>query len=180
MASVMRFDEWQNTLGTSSITVDSSGNVSVPKLKTPGGIIQVVQGERNTTLTLSGLVQNTFYDIGLSAVITPKYSTSKILITYSVQGSAQYDSILRIVRDSTVVGAPAGGNSSGTSFFGPRGNTYEGYSNTGSYLDSPATTSALTYKIQLTAGGLAYINRSTDSDTSERTISTITLMEVAQ
>jgi hypothetical protein len=53
-----------------------------------------------------------------------------------------------------------------------------------SFLDSPATTSATTYQARLfRTGGTAYINRySTDSNTGNigRSVSTITLMEIAQ
>jgi hypothetical protein len=53
-----------------------------------------------------------------------------------------------------------------------------------SVLDSPATTSATTYKVQIrnVSGGTAYVNRQvtdTDSTSFNRTASTITVMEVA-
>ena len=51
------------------------------------------------------------------------------------------------------------------------------------FLDSPATTSAVTYKMQIKMNaGTAYVNRTAaDSDTADypRLASTITLMEVA-
>lgn len=51
------------------------------------------------------------------------------------------------------------------------------------YLDSPSTTSATTYKIQYrVAGGTSYLNRAvadTDASYAPRTVSTITVMEIA-
>jgi len=120
-----------------------------------GSVLQVVQAIYSTqTLIASG----TYTDIGLSVSITPKFSTSKVLILASAladmtrsNGSAQGGGI-SIVRNSTAVWTP---NPNGSS------QPYTWYVQIGSgasvevttmmnlnYLDSPATTSATTYKIQ--------------------------------
>jgi len=93
----------------------------------------------------------------------------------------------RILRDSTAIAIGAAEGSRTRATFG--NSISNGGSiiinNAVSFLDSPATTSALTYKVQVRSdnpGQLVYVNRSstdTDSDLFARTISTITVMEVA-
>jgi len=152
-------------------------------------ILQVVQSVKTDTASVSG---GTFADIGLSASITPSSSSNKILIYVQANtgGSVGYSMKTRLMRDSTAIHiGDAAGNR-------PRATT----ENTGSYstgtaswnnipvnivfLDSPSTTSAVTYKLQYASyvTYVAYINRSgSDSDTTTydaRTSSSIILMEV--
>jgi hypothetical protein len=120
-----------------------------------GVVLQVVQATSTTQTTVAS---STYTDVGLSVSITPKFATSKVLVFASVvadmqksTGSAQGGGI-SIVRNSTTVWAP---NPNGSS------QPYTWYTQIGSgasielttvmnlnYLDSPATTSAITYKIQ--------------------------------
>lgn len=160
-----------------------------------GNILQVVQGTLGSTVTKSPSDGNT-EDSGLTATIVPTSATSKILVQYSVflGQSVSYNAYTRIVRGSTVIG-------NGTSEAGrPVGNAMvTGYSASGSdiywvgcasnsFLDSPATTSSTTYKIQIGSydGLPVYVNRSNefqdDSDGGYDTIplSSITLFELAQ
>ena len=129
----------------------------------------------------------------LSLTITPSSTSSKILIMASVcfggTEANNYGSGY-VMRDSTdvAVGTSATGNRQNVSFplnlAGAGYVTYKLHQNSVTFLDSPNTTSSITYKVQVRhdTDGTMYINRSgTDSnaDYSHRGISTLTIMEVA-
>ena len=160
---------------TETITIPSAGFGA-------GKILQVVQTVK-TDVDSYASVGNGWMDPGSNtATITPKYATSKILVTVMVNGSASVDGLLRLVRNSTAIGVPSAGNPMGTAFIGTRGNTYEGFSTTMTYLDSPNSTATQTYKWQIAGSGSTtwYVNRTPANSTAdETTICTITLMEVA-
>jgi hypothetical protein len=148
-------------------------------------VLQVVSATKTDTFTSSS---TSFTDItGISVSITPTSATSKVLVLASVSGSQDVGAALialRLVRDSTAI---AVGNASGsrvsatTSMYS--GDTSAQSSATMQFLDSPATTSATTYKVQgRTNIGTFFINRSdADSDNTYeyRTVSTITVMEIS-
>lgn len=178
------------TLVTPALGTPSSGNLANCTLPT-GSVIQVVSTIKADTFSAAQTL--TFTDItGLSVSITPKFSTSKILVTVSVGGASMDGGgaqAYRLVRDSTAigVGTPTGSRQ-GTSWRDFNGSAdgnvaFGGYAFT--FLDSPATTSATTYKLQLIMQtGTGYINRSvTDLDSNNaygtRAASTITVMEIA-
>ena len=158
-----------------------------------GNIIQVVQSVKTDTFTSTA---DSFQDVsGLSASITPSSSSNKVLIQVSLiyGGKADCYAFGRLMRDSTAIDiGTAVGNRNGVSFSlnAPTTNsTYDNkfFSLAYSYLDSPSTTSATTYKIQLRnySGDTsrAYtINRThNDADVAynNRGTSKIILMEVA-
>jgi len=129
-----------------------------------------------TYSTYGTTTSTTFADTGLTASITPKFATSKILVIVSLSGvgksgfntTAKY----QLVKNSTAIL----GIDDGTGF--TNSTAYSICSATANYLDSPATTSATTYKVQYgidVSGGTAYINFSQNAVTT----STITLMEIA-
>jgi len=151
-----------------------------------GGILQVVSTTKTDTFSMASA---TFADVtGLSVSITPRSTSSKILVSYDVQtggpGYSTGQSMLRLLRDSTPI---AIGDSAGSRILATTGatNGQNGSNDTNSahYLDSPATVSTLTYKIQIRQSvGTGYVNRSSlDSDNIYygRTVSTITAIEVA-
>jgi hypothetical protein len=152
-----------------------------------GNVIQVLQTSIDTQLSTSS---TSYVDItGLSVSITPKYSTSKILIRFKLNGSNSATSNLnayQIVRDSTAIGNGAQGSRRlcHTAVRGSIGDANSSFVASGEFLDSPATTSATTYKIQwLVDGGTGYINRdpTNNNNTSyPSTLSAITVMEVQQ
>jgi len=127
---------------------------------------------------------------GLSVSITPKSSTSKVMVMAVVNGTAASTERagFRIVRDSTAIGlaGTAGDRTpSGFSIFGPSG-TNDAFAITSAsqnFLDSPSSTSSLTYKIQMyVSTGTGYVNRSRDDGNAfwqPRTVSSITVMEIA-
>tara|TARA_B100001989_G_scaffold164637_1_gene118347 strand:+ start:602 stop:1123 length:522 start_codon:yes stop_codon:yes gene_type:complete len=152
-----------------------------------GGIIQVksatkTDGNFNTS-------SSSYTDVtGLSVTITPTRSDSKILIFANIHGVGNSDTqaYFRFMRDSTpiCIGDAAGGRvqaTLGSMYYNQQNDTKSCSQN---FLDSPSTTSAVTYKIQArTQGnGTLYVNRSSGDDnnaTSGRFTSTITVMEVS-
>lgn len=150
-----------------------------------GKLGQVVSTSKTDTFTSTS---TTFADItGLSVSITPTAATSKVLVIAQVSGSMDTgvaSLFFRMMRDSTAINI---GDAAGS-----RQRATFGFSNTiasevvvgaASFLDSPATTSATTYKLQgvNSTTGTFYINRSkTDVDTVNypRPASSITVMEI--
>jgi acyl-coenzyme A thioesterase PaaI-like protein len=173
---------------------DNSGTILTSATTTgfpAGSVIQVVSANKTDTFSQSST--NTFTDItGLSVAITPTSASSKVLVTVCVGGAsmtAAGSQAYRLVRGSTAIGVgTASGSRQAVSWRDFNGNTdgnvaHGGYSFT--FLDSPATTSSTTYKLQLIVQtGTGYINRSpNDSDVADpwgsRPSSTITVMEIA-
>ena len=144
-----------------------------------GGIIQVKQTVDNTTETITDTNYN---DAGsLSVSITPKFSSSKILImaTTNVQtfrNNQETTGGLRLLRDSTeIIEYPyAFVLECGTS---TNGRIFYNTNHSATYLDSPNTTSAVTYKVQLKVYGTSNNNRLSYNQNSSK--STILVMEVS-
>jgi len=148
-----------------------------------GTVLQVQSGYFNSTATISS---GSFLDTGITVSITPKFSTSKILVLATIQcsGGAGSNYVrLNLVRNSTTIAQPAtsgsGQPSTANSYVGDLGISSEVYNVSMNYLDSPATTSATTYKVQAyIATGNAYINTRADGIGTQ--VSSITVMEIAQ
>ena len=179
-----------NKLGI-AINGSRVGEVGVGYGGFTGNIIQVLQASIDTQLATStppGI--NAWNDItGLSVTITPKYSTSKILIKFKLNGSNNGTSNLnayQIVRDSTAIGNGNIGNrrKCHSAVRGSIGDANSSFVVSGEFLDSPATTSATTYKMQfLVDGGIGYINRDDGNGNSinyPSPLSVITVMEIQQ
>ena len=157
----------------------SSGTILTTTSPKAGNVIQVVSTTKTDTFSMTGA---TFVDItGLSATITPTSATSKIFVIVNFGVSSSGTSGLNtynLVRGSTNISQPA----TSPAFTG----TMIGYLDLGdnilpvgfNFLDSPATTSATTYKVQMKANtGTQYINRRAAGDSVFT--STITVMEIA-
>lgn len=145
------------TAGTTGqvLTVDSTTGTGL-KWATPaagGKVLQVVQGTTTTSTTISS---TTLTDTSLSVSITPSANTSKILILvtqtlYLKRDAPATDVYARmaILRNSTAVFETntinvAGFDQGGTTSTSVVSRTYASFQ----YLDSPSTTSAITYKTQ--------------------------------
>jgi len=154
----------------------------VPGGASGGGIIQTVSTTKTDSFTFS-VSQGSFTDItGMSVSITPRSSSNKICVFVSLGSSGSgMDALYRIVRDSTVIGAGTAGTI-GNGFNCYQGNDGGKVFSTGFYfLDSPATTSAITYKIQGTqtgGSGTVHIGRR-QADSSAGYSNTIMVMEVS-
>jgi hypothetical protein len=115
----------------------------------------------------------------VTVTITPTASASKILIlaTGTVSNNGANTVHLQLVRDSTDIGSASGGSSAATFVIQEENGSFaDGFAIV--FLDSPATTSATTYKLQGRAlAGTFYVGRGPGSD--RRGITTITAIEVA-
>jgi hypothetical protein len=126
---------------------------------------------------------------GLTVSITPSTATSKILIiaqlTISTNGTTDtgVNYALSGGNSGTYIGDAAGSRVR-TIGGGAFTNGFYVHSHTVVYLDSPNTTSSVTYAAQLRrgSGGTIYLNRSatdTDNNNNSRGASSITAIEVA-
>jgi len=152
-----------------------------------GSVLQVVQAKKTDTFSTTS---QAWVDVtGLSVSITPASATNKILVSFSVNWSSNEHSDLKLVRDSTdiAIGDPAGSRTEATShiYRGFANGIYDTPTTSMMWLDSPATTSSTTYKIQIASPAApysTYIN-STANDAEAsfngRNVSTITLMEIS-
>lgn len=162
-----------------SIVLDGTSGITTPALDSTakfatadmplGSVLQVVNATYATnTQTTSG----TYTDTGLSASITPSSASNKVLVIVHMQGSSNTSSNsylgLQVLRGATVIVGLQ------NAAFYAGGNTRATISTC--YLDSPATTSSTTYKVQMKspAGGSVSISADGASD-----VNTITLMEIA-
>ncbi len=181
--------------GTSGlVTATTFSGSSLSGIDT-GKILQVKQVEK--TDTWSTTADFTFVDItGLAVTITPSSSSSKILVLVDLVASSSYwVSYIKLLRGSTEIGNTATGKQSnqgnyfsafGTNVTDSNANGFV-HHHTRQILDSPNTTSAITYKLQSTsrAGAYAgYINRTVpdrndNAEYDNRYTSRISAMEVA-
>ena len=158
-----------------------------------GGIIQVVSTTKTDTFSTTS---TSFTDVtGFSVNITPKFSSSKILITGLVTfGGSDGEPYGYTFNLSQVIGGSetdicihdSASNRTratlGTQGFN-NGDATNGHSF--NFLDSPSTTSQVTYKIRARAENpkTLYVNRGAEADgdaaITSRFVSTITVMEVS-
>jgi len=162
---------------------NADGTIVTNNSPATGSIVQVVQTVKTDTASHD---TTTWTDIsGLSVSITPTSNASKVLVTFNGSGSTNNLGFIRIMRDSTVIGVGASSSSrvSCTCIFHKSGDSNLQESFSFSYLDSPSTISATTYKLQWRdESGTVYLNRTVndnDGDSGSRTASVITVMEVA-
>jgi len=166
--------------GTTVLTLPAvSGTVLTTTSPKAGNVLQVVQASTTTRVQITN---STYVDTNLTASITPSSSSSKILVLISQNigtfNSSQVGTAgnLRIVRDSTTVFT----SENVISIVAALGNASEvrvAGQYAFNYLDSPATTSSVTYKTQanLSSGG-GRVEPQSNNGTSN---STIILMEIA-
>ena len=153
--------------------------MAIIKLKSAGlpsgSVLQVVNVTYNTGVSLAST--GAAVETGLTATITPKFSTSKILIlanqNIQVTGSSYGQIVLRkgTIASNTILAimsSPEGYTASADTEVNTIPMCYE---------DSPATTSATRYfcSMELLSGSSMYAQTST----SGTSVSTMTLMEIA-
>jgi hypothetical protein len=153
-------------IGTVGQVLQVNSGATAPEWAAPAGgggkVLQVVSG---TTTTQTVSVSQTMADTTLTASITPTLATSKVLILVTQHMLAERfaeaaGAGLRIMRDATAILTWEGSALSGSNYLYQRirvnsvdadRNTFMGVTGM-SYLDSPATTSATTYKTQFRIG----------------------------
>jgi hypothetical protein len=162
-------------IGTAGQVLQVNSGATAPEWAAPSGgkVVQIVNATNGTQTILSS---SSFADSNLSATITPTSASNQILVFVTHSGCGKYSSNtalqVRLLRGATTIlnieSAAASDSGSGENMIG---------SIAANYLDSPATTSATTYKTQICSRantGSAYINDATSPGSN----STITLMEV--
>ena len=161
-----------------STIIDGSAGITFPNSTvqaSAGSVLQVVNAVYSTAITST---TSAFADTGLTASITPKFSTSKILVFVDMSGCGKNNIntflALQLLRNSTTI----------LNFEGIAGYTgsitYNSFGSVStSYLDSPATTSSTTYKVQLSNVGNSGVVKINENG-GNASASTITLLEIAQ
>lgn len=146
-----------------------NGN-EVRTVGTSGAILQVVNA---TTNTQTSSTSTTYADTGLTASITPSSTSNKVLVLFSQAGchksGGNTHGRLKLLRDSTDLYEP-------DNYYGWTNSTLNNGVATisGCYLDSPSSSSSVTYKTQFNNGdaaGTVYVQILSGT-------STITLMEI--
>ena len=169
MASELQVDAIKHSGGTSALTIDSSGNVHKA-----GMILQTVIGTTSTKVTFTS---SSYVDTNITATITPKFNTSKILILSSMAFDTQSNGNIfaKLIRGSTDIK-----EEQFFGYFSADTAEYKVTRESHSFLDSPATTSSTTYKWQVkvfSGGGTHYMQW---DDNNGHTESNIILQEIAQ
>ena len=163
------------------ITINGNGTITpVSAIQPTGSFLQVVQTVDSSAT--STITSTSYVDAGsLSVNITPASSSNKILIMATTncqlfRSAEEATAGLRLLRDSTeiieypyafVLEAETSSNS----------RVFYNLNHPTTYLDSPSSTSQLTYKIQLKVYTDANSNRISYNQNSSK--STITAMEIA-
>ena len=162
------------------LTVDTAVDGKIKWAAPAGGgkVLQVVYGSTTASTTIA---TTTFTDTGITATITPSATTSKVLVLtmcalYVDRQTTTADADARIMRDATELLATGTDGRFYLTIVDTatrvRFNTYSPLN----YLDSPSTTSAVTYKVQ------GRISTTTNSGTSTWQLSScpsnIILMEI--
>jgi hypothetical protein len=165
MASIVSVEQLKGLASGST-----PNTISIPAgqtLHAPGHIIQVIEGPEFSTQT--DVTATSYFDLGLSVTITPKFATSKIFVMTNVHCYMNGTGFiaLRVIRGPTQVVEAArawGWQDNSSSMVNV------------SKLDSPNTTNATTYIVQVKAVGISNTPRVNDGGGPSR----ITVMEVAQ
>jgi len=172
----------QTLTNKSIVATQLTGTVAAARLPA-GSVVQVVSTTKTDTFTTTS---SSFTDVtGLSVSITPSSASNKILVLGSVNYGASADvGFFRLVRDSTAlqVGDAASTRLRATAQQRNANDSADAEAACVNFLDSPSTTSSVTYKIQALGNGYTLRFNSSADDADQinrgRTASTITVMEI--
>ena len=183
-------------IGTDNIISVPTGvkvnGTDVGSIYAPGMIIQTVYKRVDTKAVVSfaaaGSVGSFITD--LDTTFTPKFSNSLIHIQMCLTYEVQHDTVFRLYRDSNVIGLNVNDANywSGTWLPGyDADNSTTARTNHFFYMDTPNTTSAVTYRLMIQSAGVAastfYLNRTISSAgaaNNEVAISQIIIQEIKQ
>jgi hypothetical protein len=184
-------------MGSTLIVDEIRGATTAANIKLPDGyVVQVQSTTKTDTQSITG---TTAVDV-LTVSITPKFATSKIYVKCDLNFTSKNGSsnlgeryaYAKLFRDTTQIAlGDAAGSRQQVWFACNTTNTtndaFRMSQSSGSFYDSPATTSAITYKVKCattsTSTDVITINSSgadPDAAYSHRGVSTITVMEIAQ
>jgi hypothetical protein len=160
------------------LTADSSEATGIKWAAPAGGgkVLQVVSG---TTTSAQTITSGTYTDTNITATITPTSATSKILVL--IMGSLYYQRTatnntqligVQLLKNATTLFTNAY-----AAYYVITGSTAQDFAGLMpvTYIDSPASTSALTYKLQ---ANLGFTTSGSSIWQHSSTLSTITLLEI--
>ena len=170
-------------IGTAGQVLTVNTGATAPEWKTiaaGGKVLQVVTAVTTTSVSVAS---TSYTDTGITVSITPTSATSKVLVLTSAQyqfyrAASEQGFGLQLLRGATVIANLNSGNQTGAGYLqttsGSRADS--GGVSSYHYLDSPATTSATTYKLQ----GAVYSTANSGQVTFQTGScpSTIILMEI--
>jgi hypothetical protein len=185
----------KSATGNTGATIASNGDMTVSasrKLYAPGHIVQI-QSDILTTYWASSTSSTAWEDTPLSVTITPSSTSSKIMITGMINFSGESGDHIdfKVVRNGADILLPTStlGNRVASHihyYCGTANDVYQIIPGNIQLLDSPSSTSALTYTLRAAtphdAGYAALLNQvATDADATYNgyTVSTLTCWEVA-
>ena len=153
-------------LATTSTGIDVTGKINADAMPI-GSVIQTVHTMVTTNYTATSSTNIDFTPWNFN--FTPKYSDSKVLVIVNAGVQLVCDGNIYLKRDGTIIK---------DSWFGASrtDNQYDYPQATGFYLDSPATTSSVNYKVGGRASGCGNVIGFGGSDNH----ASITFMEIAQ
>ena len=164
----------------------------VGSLYAPGMIIQTIykRVDSKDAVAFATAGQVGSFITSLDTIITPKFANSLILIQMCLTYEVHHDTVFRLYRGATAIGINANDANywSGTWLPGyDADNDSTARTNHFFYMDSPATTTAITYRLMIQSGGVGastfYLNRTISSagqGSYEVGISQVILQEIAQ
>jgi len=183
MASKIKVDTLETANGSGTIALSNQLSGMTSASMPSGSVLQVISTTKLDTFSVSGTGITAV--TGFSLAITPSSTSSKIFITATFCGrQGDYGGGWLLYRGGSSVATPSSiGSRTGTHSSAWHGTNQITENFSISYLDSPSSTSALTYQIYVNAlsNTIYHLNKSSDdSNTSDRprTISTITAMEI--
>jgi hypothetical protein len=152
-----------------TLDLKSQGTTTLPT----GSVLQVIQTTSNTATELTAV--NTWTTVGTAATITPTSASSKILVMHSAGGLSNGSNAsfgFQLLRGSTAVSTRSRYGYTAVSGYTPINWDFK-------YLDSPNTTSAITYNFQIrltNAGNIRHCDN--ESEVTNNDACTTILMEI--
>lgn len=190
MASILKVDKLQLSDGSTPTAGDLGIGLTSADMPA-GSVIQVVSATKTDTQVIDS---SSYIDIsGLSVSITPKFATSKLYIHFNMSGSCANSggSFIQLRKNGAalIVGTDSNSNPKVTTELDGGSLPGDGYISVGmGYVDSPNTTTAVTYSVAghrgPDASGRFMVNRSNNYPASTtwdtNGVSTITVYEIKQ
>ena len=181
--STLKTNTIQAATGT-TVSIASGNKISgdAGSIVVPGQVLQVQSALKTDHFSSSS---TSFVDVtGLTVNITPSSTSSKVLVTAhlgAVSGGGAHAQLFGFARDSTVIGQSTSSATTLAGFGQYHGNNVQHFTPMSfQMLDSPNTTSQVTYKVQFkTTGSTTYLNRWASNDSQFGTSSSISVMEIA-
>ena len=169
-------------LGDNAVTTAKIGSGAVTSSKLSSGKILQVVGTQ--TSTVFSTTSTSYVDVtGYSLSITPSSTSNKILVLLNFRygNSASVANSCQLLRNTDVIDLGGVNNNLGNVFNG-HASSGKGFGQVSfNYFDTPSSTSALTYKLQVLTGtgGTLYINNRNDGNSTTNIMGSLTLMEVS-